>query len=194
MDLASEAARLRAAATAGPLKLPVNRRIDERHHVVTDDGLGVWFTVQLSPHARILEAVFERVSRDRIYAVTGIQFLPINTLYQLYAMRLMGSPALSNAHTLLMTPDLFNYWLTGVAKSERTIASTSQCYNPRLGRWATELFDQLGLPKAILPEIVCPGTRLGSLLPAVAEAGAPSKDTDRLLEADSSAAKPASGF
>jgi hypothetical protein len=60
MDLASEAARLRAAAAAGPLKLPVNRRIDERHHLVTDDGLGVWFTVQLSPRARILEAVFER--------------------------------------------------------------------------------------------------------------------------------------
>jgi hypothetical protein len=60
MDLASEAARLRAAAAAGPLRLPVNRRIDERHHLVTDDGLGVWFTIQLSPRTRILEAVFER--------------------------------------------------------------------------------------------------------------------------------------
>src|SRR5258708_26821647 len=69
-----------------------------------------------------------------------------------------------------MTPDLFNYWLTGVAKSEATIASTSQCYDPRLGGWATGLLDRLGLPKAILPEIVCAGTRLGSLLPEVAEA------------------------
>jgi hypothetical protein len=60
MDLAAEAARLRAAAEADPLKLPVNRRIDERHHAVTRDGLSVWFTVQLSPHGRILEAVFER--------------------------------------------------------------------------------------------------------------------------------------
>jgi hypothetical protein len=60
MDVAAGAARLRAAAEAGPLKLPVNRRIDERHHLVTDDGLGVWFTIQLSPHARIMEAVFER--------------------------------------------------------------------------------------------------------------------------------------
>jgi len=60
MDIVAEAARLRAAAEAAPLKLPVNRRIDERHHLVTDDGLGVWFTVQLTPHRRILEAVLER--------------------------------------------------------------------------------------------------------------------------------------
>src|SRR5215472_550762 len=59
-DVAAEAARLRDAAEARPLKLPVNRRIDERHHFVTADGLGVWFTVQLSPHRRITEAVFER--------------------------------------------------------------------------------------------------------------------------------------
>jgi hypothetical protein len=60
MDLASEAARLRAAAEARPLKLPVNRRVDERHHLVTADGLGVWFTIQLSPHSRITEALFEQ--------------------------------------------------------------------------------------------------------------------------------------
>src|SRR5712692_4611825 len=117
----------------------------------------------------MLEAAFNIVPREEIFAQTGIQLMQINTLYQLYAMRLMGSPALSNARTLLMTPDLFNYWLTGVAKSEATIASTSQCYNPRLGGWATDLFDRLGLPEKILPEIVCSGTRLGSLLPAVTE-------------------------
>jgi hypothetical protein len=60
MDVAAEATRLRAAAEARPLRLPVNRRIDESHHVLTDDGLGVWFTIQLSPRARISEAVFER--------------------------------------------------------------------------------------------------------------------------------------
>lgn len=60
MDIVAEAARLRTEAEARPLKLPVNRRIDERHHLVTDDGLGVWFTVQLSPRRRIVEAVFER--------------------------------------------------------------------------------------------------------------------------------------
>ena len=60
MDVAARAAGLRAAAEARPLKLPVNRRIDERHHAVTEDGLSVWFTVQIAPRRRILEAVFER--------------------------------------------------------------------------------------------------------------------------------------
>src|SRR2546430_17353377 len=60
MDIVAEAARLRAEAEASPLKLPVNRRIDERHHLVTGDGLSVWFTVQLTPRKRILEALFER--------------------------------------------------------------------------------------------------------------------------------------
>jgi hypothetical protein len=58
-----EAARLRAAAEAKPLRLPVNRRVDETHHAITDDGLSVWFTIQVSPHSRIQEAIFERPDR-----------------------------------------------------------------------------------------------------------------------------------
>ncbi len=57
------ARRLRAAAEARPMKLPVNRRVDESHHAVTADGLSVWFTIQVSPHSRIQEAVFERTDR-----------------------------------------------------------------------------------------------------------------------------------
>ncbi|MDQ6899594.1 MAG: hypothetical protein M3072_08815 [Candidatus Dormibacteraeota bacterium] len=60
MDLAAEAARLREAAHAKPLKLPVNRRIDERHRAVTEEGLTVWFTIQHAAHARIHEVLFER--------------------------------------------------------------------------------------------------------------------------------------
>src|SRR5919201_1669623 len=63
MDLRAEAGRLRQAAEARPLKLPINRRVDERHHAVTVDGLGVWYTIQVSPHGRIWEAVFEREDR-----------------------------------------------------------------------------------------------------------------------------------
>src|SRR5213082_851594 len=63
MDIASEAARLRAAAEARPLRLPVNRKVDESHHAVTPDGLSVWYTIQVSPHSRIQEAVFERADR-----------------------------------------------------------------------------------------------------------------------------------
>lgn len=63
MDVTAEAARLRSEAEARPLKLPVRRRVDERHRAVTADGLTVWFTLQVSPHARIREAVFERADR-----------------------------------------------------------------------------------------------------------------------------------
>jgi hypothetical protein len=62
-DIASEAARLRAAAEAKPMRLPINRKVDETHHVVTPDGLSVWYTIQVSPHNRIQEAIFERTDR-----------------------------------------------------------------------------------------------------------------------------------
>jgi len=117
----------------------------------------------------MLEAVFQVIPREEIFEHSGIQFMQINTLYQLYAMRKAGSRALACARTLLMMPDLFNYWLTGVAKSEVTIASTSQFYDPRSQRWATELFDRLLLPKTILPEIVPSGTALGPVRAEVTE-------------------------
>ena len=63
MDMESEAARLRSAAEARPLRLPVNRKVDESHRAVTPDGLSVWYTIQVSPHSRIQEAVFERADR-----------------------------------------------------------------------------------------------------------------------------------
>ncbi len=117
----------------------------------------------------MLERTFSVVPREEIFAQTGVQFMPLNTLYQLHAMKLAQSPALAVAQRLLFMPDLFTYWLTGVQRAELTIASTSQFYNPAQKRWATELFDSLGLPSAILPEIVPPGTRLGTLLPEIAE-------------------------
>lgn len=63
MEIHAAAERLRAEAEEHPLKLPVRRRVDERHHAVTDDGLSVWFTIQVSTHARIYDVVFERVDR-----------------------------------------------------------------------------------------------------------------------------------
>jgi rhamnulokinase len=116
----------------------------------------------------ILEKVLSIVSREEIFAQTGIQFMQINSLVQLYAMKTAGDPALVSARTLLMMPDLFSYWLTGVARNELTIASTSQFYNPREKRWAVELFEKLKLPASILGQIVEPGTSLGPLLPSVA--------------------------
>ena len=118
----------------------------------------------------MLEKTFAAVPREEIFAQTGIQFMQLNTLCQLYAMKLAGSPALDVADRLLMMPDLFNYWLTGVKRNELTDASTTQFYNPIQKRWATELFERLGLPVSILGEIVYPGALLGPLLPHVAEA------------------------
>ncbi len=117
----------------------------------------------------MLERTFAVMPREEIFRHTGIQFMQLNSLYQLYAIKLSGTPALDVAARLLFMPDLFSYWLTGVQKAELTIASTSQFYNPAEKRWATEIFERLGLPVRILPEIVPPGTLLGPLLDEVAE-------------------------
>src|SRR5580700_8196472 len=98
-----------------------------------------------------LERTFALAPRQEIFAETGIQFMPINTLYQLHAMKLAQSPALGMAKTLLFTPDLFNYWLTGVMRAEVSIASTSQFYNPAKKVWATGLLRRLGIGESILP-------------------------------------------
>lgn len=125
----------------------------------------------------MLEKTFAVASREEIFAETGIQFMQINTLYQLHAMKLAQSPALGIGKTLLFTPDLFNYWLSGVMRAEVSIASTSQFYNPAKNDWAKGLLRRLGIAESILPEIVASGTRLGALLPEVAEASGLSPGT-----------------
>src|SRR6266481_4467987 len=117
----------------------------------------------------MLEKTFAVVPREEIFTETGIQFMQINSLYQLHAMKLSESPALVAAHKLLFMPDLFNYWLTGQQRAEVSIASTSQFYNPLKRQWATGLFRRLGLPESVLPEIVPSGSRLGPLLQEIAE-------------------------
>jgi rhamnulokinase len=117
----------------------------------------------------MMEAAFARVSRERIYEVTGLQFLPFNTLYQLLALKRAGSPLLEVAETLLMMPDLFGWLLTGRRAGERTDASTTQLLDPRSGAWSDELCDALGLPRRILPDLIEPGTELGPLRGSVAE-------------------------
>jgi rhamnulokinase len=117
----------------------------------------------------VMDRLFARVPRAEVFQATGIQFMQINTLYQLYAMALEGSPALDAADTLLMIPDLLNYWLTGVKLGEYTIATTTQFYDSRANTWATGLLEKLGLPTHIMPRVIQPATELGSLLPAVAD-------------------------
>lgn len=112
----------------------------------------------------MMEKLWEIVPRDEVFGYTGIQMMQINSLYQLYSMKLAGAPAFASARRLLHIPDLFNYWLTKSAKSEATIASTSQFFNPTSMAWATELFKRLDLPAEILCPIVPPGTLLGSMI------------------------------
>jgi rhamnulokinase len=117
----------------------------------------------------VMETLFAEVPAREIYERTGIQLMPINTLVQLYAAVAAGEQSLEIAEMLLLIPDLFHYWLSGVATSEYTNATTTQCLDPRVQAWATELLERLRLPAKVLPELVRPATPLGPLLPEVAE-------------------------
>jgi rhamnulokinase len=111
----------------------------------------------------IMEAVFERVAADEIYAITGIQFLPFNTLYQLYAA-CRATPRLIDAAISFGTiPDLLNYWLTGELTAEFTNATTTQFIDARTRSWATDLLHVLDVPTRILPPVVEPGTLVGRI-------------------------------
>jgi rhamnulokinase len=111
-----------------------------------------------------LEEVLMRVPRETIYARTGIQFMPINTLIQLHAHERDQPGELASAHRLLLIPDLLNSWLSGEMLSERTNASTTQCWDPVSASWATDLLDLIGLPNAMLPPVIAPGTAFGTVL------------------------------
>lgn len=120
----------------------------------------------------MMSHAFSKVPQADIFAQTGIQFMPINTLYQLLSLVESGSPQLQIAHTFLTAPDLLNYWLTGTRVCEFSNATTTQLFNPTTGRWATELMDKLGIPSHIFPDVVPPGSRLGSFegIPVIAPA------------------------
>jgi rhamnulokinase len=118
----------------------------------------------------MIDAVLQRIPREELFAQTGIQFLPINTLYQLYSMAQADDPRLQAAETLLMMPDLFNYWMTGTRAVEYTDATTTQCLLAHERRWATEMLGQLGIPSHFLPPIVQPGALLGELRPEIVRA------------------------
>jgi rhamnulokinase len=110
--------------------------------------------------------VLDKIDAADLYAVTGVQQLPFNTIYQLVASR--GTPDLERAATLLLLPDLLGFWLTGRVGAERTNASTTGLYDVRTREWATGLADLVGVPSAILPPLLDAGDVLGPLLPETA--------------------------
>lgn len=110
--------------------------------------------------ARGVENALRRLSWPAIFAETGIQFMPLNSLFQLAA----ESPErLQRTQLILGVGDGFNYWLSGVARWEESLASTTQLYNPVARDWSDRLLDALGLPRRAFPPIVPSGTRLGGL-------------------------------
>ena len=114
----------------------------------------------------VAERVLDTVPAEELYAVSGLQQLALNTVYQLVAAR--GTAALESAETLLLLPDLLGYWLTGAIGAERTNASTTGLYDVRTGEWSVDLAKRLELPWSILPPLREPGDVVGPLLPSVA--------------------------
>jgi rhamnulokinase len=119
----------------------------------------------------VAERVHERIGAEELYAVTGIQELSFNTVYQLAAE---GSPRLAAARTLLMLPDLMIYWLTGEPGAEITVASTTGLLDARTRRWSEPVMRRVGIDPGLFPEPREPGQRAGELAaPLLAEAGHP---------------------
>ncbi|HEX7379201.1 MAG TPA: FGGY-family carbohydrate kinase [Pirellulales bacterium] len=119
--------------------------------------------------AGMLERAIELVGKKEIFAQTGLQFMPINTLYQFLSLSVQRSPLLEIAESLLLMPDLFHWLLTGVKGNEYTNATTTQFFNTARRTWADDLLARLNLPRHILGEVLEPGTRLGPLQPQVAQ-------------------------
>ncbi len=117
----------------------------------------------------VMEEVFRKVPKEEIYRATGIQFMPINTLYQLVAAQRDTPGTLAAAKQLVTIPDLFHYWLTGNAFCEFTNATTTQLVDPVRRTWATDLMERLGLRPELPAAMIEPGTIVGALRPSIAQ-------------------------
>jgi rhamnulokinase len=117
----------------------------------------------------MLEKAFELMNKRDIYENTGIQFMQLNTLYQLLAMKLARPKILAAAKKMIFMADLVSYYLCGRMFAEYTLASTSQCMDMKTGKWSKDVFDKLGLPMDIMPEIIEPGMIAGKLKAEIAK-------------------------
>ncbi|HPP66849.1 MAG TPA: FGGY family carbohydrate kinase, partial [bacterium] len=124
---------------------------------------------------KIMKEVFRIIGKKEIFNQTGIQFMPFNTLYQVYTTQKNADWILKSADKMLFMPDLFNYWLCGVAVNEFTIASTSQMVNPIKNRfkprgdWTYSILKQLKIPTHFLSDIIQPGKKIGILSKSIQE-------------------------
>ena len=117
-----------------------------------------------------MESLLARVPANVIFGRTGIQFLPFNTIFQLYALKTAHSPLLQEGNRLLMIPDLLRYFLTGQLHNEFTNATTTQLYNPVSDQWDAELQKLLDLPASWFGgKPLKPGDQAGVLRHSVSE-------------------------
>lgn len=117
----------------------------------------------------MIDEAFKYMPREEIFTHTGIQFMQLNTLYQLFSMVLAKSPQLKIAQTFLTIPDLLNFWLSGQITNEFTNATTTQCFNPIKRDWSHSVLQALGIPTHLFGPVTNPGTPIGTLLPDIAE-------------------------
>lgn len=163
-------AGLRLAAASGPVH-GIGIDAWAVDHGLLDAGerlLGNPYSYRDSRTDGVAAQVLNKIDAAELYAVTGVQQLPFNTIYQLVAAA--GTPALEQASTMLLLPDLLGYWLTGRIGAEATNASTTGLYDVRARTWACDLADRVGVPSAILPPLRSAGDLVGTLLPDVAAA------------------------
>lgn len=131
--------------------------------------LGMPYQYRDSRTDGMMELAYSKVPKEEIYASTGIQFMFINSIFQLLSEVESKSAAIDVAEDLLFIPDLLSFWLSGEKSQERSFVSTSQLYNPVSKDWDFGLIEKLGLPKHLFGKITDPGTVLGELRKSVSE-------------------------
>ena len=156
------------SVVASPVSAPDTWGVDYVLLDCNDDLVGPAFCYR-DPRTRgVMDKAFAAISREQMFANTGLQFMELNTAYQLYAMRLEQSPLLDVAERFLMIPDFLHWQLCGEKCNEYTNASTTQLLDPQTGGWSTTVLRALELPEHIFLPPVQPGTVLGNITPQIA--------------------------
>lgn len=148
-----------------------------------DDQVGPCFSYRDARTQGVMEKAFSLLSRKEIFAETGLQFMEINTAYQLLAMRLEESPLLEIAKQFLMVPDYLHWQLSGQKVNEFTNASTTQLLNPASCKWSEKVLGAFGLPSSIFSEPTQPGVSLGNLTTEVLNRTNLAAETEVILPA-----------
>jgi rhamnulokinase len=126
-----------------------------------DDFVGPPFCYRDARTSGMMNQAFEKLSKKEIFQNSGIQFMEINTLYQLFSMRAESSPLLDVADRFLMMPDFFHWQLSGVKANEYTNASTTQFLDPTSRNWSATILDALNIPRRLFSDPIQPATKLG---------------------------------